>query len=680
MASEIRFTKIVATAGPATESEERLRSVFAAGCNVVRLNASHGTAAWRDDLLQRIRRVAGEMKLHVAVLLDLCGPKIRVATLSDDPLVLTADDVVTIGRHGLPEGAAKGFSTTYPAIVDDCRINETILLDDGALRLTVTAKAADRLTCRVAVGGRLLPRKGINLPETVISSPSLTAKDLEDLAWGLAAGVDYVGLSFVRCADDIVDLRRRIREAGSSARIVAKIEKPEAVADIERIVALSDAVMVARGDLGVEMDVAEVPLIQKRITRMAVRSATPVIIATQMLQTMIHLPYPTRAEVSDIANAILDGADAIMLSGETAVGDYPGEAVAVMDRIANLTEDHEKEFGAGRWRNADVARPPSAGDEVDSFSTSSSQAARAEYRRNLPYYQVTGKPLFVTFCTKDRMVLPESVRDIVLRHCVHDHGTRYQLHGAVVMPDHVHMVLTPLPDCHGNPFGVGEIMSGIKGASSHSVNRALGRHGTLWQEEWFDRVLRSDENTRVKVEYVCQNPVRKSLAPTADSYPWLWREWIEGREMSVVPAEGGRATQEGISLPAEGGRATLEGTPVLERALADGAARIAADVGARAIVVLTHSGATAQAVSKQRPDVSIVAISDRIETCRRMALYRGVFAVHHQEIIRSADLRSRVSQLLAEGKWVEPGSTVVIISGQFPDKPGSSDMLQVHRL
>jgi pyruvate kinase len=487
MASNIRFTKIIATAGPATESEDRLRTLFAAGCNVVRLNASHGTAAWRSAVYGRLRRPAADMQLHVGVLLDLCGPKIRVASLSSDPLPLVPDETVILGRHHLAPGAV-GFTSTYPAIVDDCRVDEAILLDDGAMRLVVTGIDPDGLTCRVAVGGLLLPRKGINLPETSISSPSLTEKDLEDLAWGLAAGVDYVGLSFVRHSEDIIDLKHRIGEAGSAAQVVAKIEKPEAVADAERIVAVSDVVMVARGDLGVEMDVAEVPLIQKRITRMAVRSATPVIIATQMLQTMIQAPYPTRAEVSDIANAILDGADAIMLSGETAVGDYPAEAVAVMDRIANLTEDHEDELAV-------ACRPT---DETQ-----------------------------------------------------------------------------PRP------------------AMADAAQRAAG---------------------------------------------------------------------------------------CLDRALADGAVRVAEDVQAGAIVVLTHSGATARAVSKQRPSVPIIAVSDRLETCRQMALCRGVFAVHHPEIIAPGNLRRRIGELLADGKWVEPGSAIVIISGQFPGTPGSSDILQVHRL
>ncbi|NLX58605.1 MAG: pyruvate kinase [Phycisphaerae bacterium] len=486
MASDIRFTKIVATVGPATEGMERLRALLDAGCNVIRLNASHGTPSWRTDVLARVRRAADEMHRHVAVLLDLCGPKIRVAALSADPLSLAAGDTVLIGRNSLPQGAV-GFTSTYPAIVDDCRVNEAILLDDGAMRLTVTDIGPDALTCRVEVPGLLLPRKGINLPETAISSPSLTQKDLDDLAWGLAADVDYIGLSFVRRPEDISDLRRRIREAGSAARIIAKIEKPEAVADVERIIALSDAVMVARGDLGVEMDVAEVPLIQKRITRMAVRSATPVIIATQMLQTMIHQPYPTRAEVSDIANAILDGADAIMLSGETAVGAYPREAVAVMDRIANLTEDHEKEFGAPCPPAAPTPRPASSDD--------------------------------------DRQPMPP-----------------------------------------------------------------------------------------------------------------------------------------------------------LNRALADGAVRVATDVGAAAIVVLTHTGATALAVSKQRPGIPVFAVSDRLQTCRQATLYHGVIAIHHPDHIQTPDVRQRVTELLADGKWVEPGSTVVIISGQFPGTPGLSDILQVHRL
>lgn len=479
MASPIRLTKIVATLGPATESESHIRALIDAGCNVVRLNASHNTTAWRQAVFDRVRKVSAETQRHVAVLLDLCGPKIRVEALSVEPLLLPEGEEVTLTDDGLhPE--KRNFTTTWPGMLDDCKPGDRILLDDGAMALVVRHRDAEGLHCTITTGGTLELRKGVNLPDTTLSTPALTDKDLDDLAWGMEAGVDYVGLSFVRRPDDLKELRRRLNEGGCGAGIVAKIEKPEAVACIEEILAETDAVMVARGDLGVEMNVEEVPLVQKRITRLAIAARRPVIVATQMLQSMIVSPTPTRAEVSDVANSILDGTDAVMLSGETAIGRYAAESVAMMDRVANLTEDHAREYVAG---------PPSA-----------------------------------------------------------------------------------------------------------------------------------------------------EAAPT------------------TCPCGS------------------------IEHALANGAVVTAHDIGAAAIVVLTHSGATALEVSCHRPDMPIVAISNRDDTCRRMAMYRGVLAIHHGGLIGAENLVGRVSDLLAERKWVEPGAMVVIISGQLPGKAGTSDSLRICRI
>ena len=276
MASSIRLTKIVATLGPASETEAQIAALIAAGVNVVRINASHGSADWRQMVYDRVRKVAADMDRHVGILLDLAGPKIRVNEQCCTPIPLENGETIFIMRQGLPE-SGKGFSTTFPEMIDDCQVGQSILLDDGAMALRVTGKQGDRLVCQVISGGLLEPRKGINLPQTEIRSPALTVKDRGDLAWGLAAGVDFVGLSFVRHPQDIIELRGLLDAAGSGARIVAKIEKPQAIEHIEEIIAATDAIMVARGDLGVEMPVEDVPLLQKRMIRLALRAGKPVI-------------------------------------------------------------------------------------------------------------------------------------------------------------------------------------------------------------------------------------------------------------------------------------------------------------------------------------------------------------------------------------------------------------------
>ena len=330
----IRRTKIVATLGPATGNRSAISALLEAGTNVIRVNASHGTAELRAEWIAAARRVAEDVDQPVAILLDLQGPRIRVGALSS-PRELTAGQHVVFA----PEEAARGdeLPTTYDRLATDARIGSRILLNDGLLSVEVTGVDAPRVRGRVVDGGILTAHKGMNLPGVQVSAPALTEKDREDVQDAVKAGVDYLALSFVRRAEDLEELRKLVPH---SIKLVAKIEKATALDTLERIVAASDAVMVARGDLGVELPFEQVPLVQKRLISEANHQGKPVITATQMLESMVHNPRPTRAEASDVANAILDGTDAVMLSRETAVGQYPVEAVRAMDRIIREMERH----------------------------------------------------------------------------------------------------------------------------------------------------------------------------------------------------------------------------------------------------------------------------------------------------------------------------------------------------
>jgi pyruvate kinase len=330
-----RRTKIVATLGPASDSPERLRALVAAGMDAARLNLSHGTHADHAERAQRVRDVEQEVGRPVALIADLQGPKLRVGALAE-PILLTRGEEVTICAE---EKATDGELPVAPAVIGDVlKPGHDVLIDDGLVRLRVEAVERGRARCAVVVGGKITSHKGVNLPGVPLPIPSLTRKDITDLEFALELGVDYVALSFVRSAADVRDLKALIEQANSHAHVIAKIEKSEAVDVLDDVLAETDAVMVARGDLGVEIGPALVPLLQKRIILKALERGKPVITATQMLETMIHSPEPTRAEASDVANAILDGTSALMLSGETAMGDYPVEAVAYMDRIARAIE------------------------------------------------------------------------------------------------------------------------------------------------------------------------------------------------------------------------------------------------------------------------------------------------------------------------------------------------------
>jgi pyruvate kinase len=335
MAVDRRRTKIVATIGPATSTPEAVKELIEAGVDAVRMNFSHGTRAEHAEWAGVVRQAQKELGKPLALIADLQGPKLRIGDL-DVPMTLAKDEqIAVVGK----ERADEGELPVMPAVIGEVlRPGHDILIDDGLVRLTVEEVEHGRARCRVVVGGEVRSHKGVNLPGVPVPIPSLTKKDLDDLSFALTLGVDYVALSFVRAASDVRDLQAIIRQQGSPARVIAKIEKAEAVEALDEIIAESDAIMVARGDLGVEIGAAPVPLLQKRIILRCLEQGKPVITATQMLESMVEHAEPTRAEASDVANAILDGTSAVMLSAETATGSYPVEAVATMDSIARAVE------------------------------------------------------------------------------------------------------------------------------------------------------------------------------------------------------------------------------------------------------------------------------------------------------------------------------------------------------
>jgi pyruvate kinase len=334
----MRKAKIVATLGPASHSPERLRELILAGMDVARVNMSHGTHEQHAATIKSARGVAAELNRPLAILLDLSGPKIRTGLLRDhEPLQLRAGETLTITTREVV-GENGVVSTSYKHLPQDVSIGNRILLADGLIELRVEQVSAADVVCRVVNGGELGEKKGINLPGVKLSTPSLTEKDHADLRFGIAEQVDYVALSFVRSARDCIGAKTLIEFLGGNIPLIAKIEKREALDDLDRIIEACDGVMVARGDLGVEASVESVPFYQKQIIAKANAAEKIVITATQMLESMTHEPRPTRAEASDVANAILDGTDSVMLSAETAVGDYPVEAVETMARIISFTE------------------------------------------------------------------------------------------------------------------------------------------------------------------------------------------------------------------------------------------------------------------------------------------------------------------------------------------------------
>lgn len=335
----MKKTKIVATLGPSTSDKEVLKQMILDGLNVCRLNCSHGSHEDHRKSIEMIREINAETGLNVAILADLQGPKIRTYEMENNGVMMEEGNIVTIVTERIT-GTAERFGISYSYMPRDVQAGERILLDDGKLVMeVVSTNGATEIQAKILHGGILSSKKGVNLPNTKISLPSLTEKDREDLEFALNMDVDWIGLSFVRSARDIIELKHIISNRQAKARVVAKIEKPEAIEDIDEIIKVTDALMVARGDLGVEIPYQNVPLIQKMLIRKGHQHAKPVIVATQMMESMITNITPTRAEVNDVANAVLDGADAVMLSGETSVGKFPVEVIRTM---VNIVEEMEK--------------------------------------------------------------------------------------------------------------------------------------------------------------------------------------------------------------------------------------------------------------------------------------------------------------------------------------------------
>ncbi|MFZ4100945.1 MAG: pyruvate kinase [Sphingobacterium thalpophilum] len=344
-------TKIVATLGPASSKKEVLLNMIKAGVDVCRLNFSHGKTEDHQEVIDIIRDINKKYKTNVGILADLQGPKIRIGLVKDGGINLVSGHKIEITTRELI-GDDKQIYITYQSFPSDVRSGEIILLDDGKIQMRVlSTNNKDSVHCEVVYGGILTSRKGVNLPNTKVSIPSLTEEDLANLEFALNNDVEWIGLSFVRSADDIIELKRIIARSDKTARVIAKIEKPEAVDNIDEIIEATDGVMVARGDLGVEMPMEQVPLLQKMIARKCRSASKPVIVATQMLESMITSPRPTRAEVNDVANSVLDGADAVMLSGETSVGEYPLIVIETMNKIIRNVEDNDYPYSTAKVLN-----------------------------------------------------------------------------------------------------------------------------------------------------------------------------------------------------------------------------------------------------------------------------------------------------------------------------------------
>jgi len=355
-----RRTKIVCTLGPSSNSKENIEQLVLSGMNMARINFSHGNYDEHASVIESIRAIASEYNVTLPVLADLQGPKIRVGQMEDGGQLIENGSYVTLTADESTKGTAKIIPIDYPNLHQDAVEGDKILMDDGLLELKIVKKEDADITAQVMVGGELKSRKGVNLPGVDISMASLTEKDIKDLQFAVSRDVDYVAMSFVRTANDIQDVMSRLRALGSQAGIIAKIEKPEAVENITEIIEETDGVMVARGDLGIEIASERVPLVQKKIIERSRKAGKPVITATQMLDSMIENPRATRAENSDVANAVLDGTDAVMLSGETAIGEYPTKAVEAMNKICRSIESNAQrlfnslEYSKPEWKEKQV--------------------------------------------------------------------------------------------------------------------------------------------------------------------------------------------------------------------------------------------------------------------------------------------------------------------------------------
>ena len=405
-----RRTRIVATLGPSSRDPEVIEQLVRAGVNVFRLNFSHGTHDEHREVYERVRAATAKAAPATAVLADLSGPKIRVGTFTSGSVSLREGDSVTVTTRAV-EGRPGLIPSQYAALADDVRPNDRILLDDGNLELRAERVEGSEITCRVITGGLLKNRKGINLPGVSVSAPALTDKDRRDAEFALGLGVDLLALSFVRRGEDVEALRKLVERSGSRAAIIAKIEKPEALEDIDAIIDAADGLMVARGDLGVELPPQTVPLAQDQLVDLARERAKPVIVATQMLESMIEHPRPTRAEVSDVATAVRNGADAVMLSGETAAGAYPVKAVEMMDEVVRRTESYLWSQGAfGFYRRKAASSTPISIE--DALAASNAQLSRDLRVRAIVVISTSGRSVAVVSSARPQApivaVLPDA--------------------------------------------------------------------------------------------------------------------------------------------------------------------------------------------------------------------------------------------------------------------------------
>jgi pyruvate kinase len=406
MPFNFRHTKIVCTIGPSSSSSECIRKLIQAGMDVVRLNFSHGDQETHCEIIKIIRRISVEENKEIGILQDLGGPKIRLGDLPSKEKLLTRDELIKLGTDKTDDPSI--IPVNYPYLMEDVSIGDRILLADGKVELKITDRFAAGLIARVVVGGVIQSRKGVNLPSSSLRISSFTEKDRSDLEMGLNSGVDFVALSFVRHEDDLIPVREIIARSKNKPMIIAKIETPQAVDRLDAIISIFDGLMVARGDLGVEMSFEEVPIIQKQIILACRKAGKPVITATQMLGSMMSNPRPTRAEAADVANAVLDGTDALMLSDETAAGEYPVESVKVLDRIARAIEPRMREFSAlgtpittlsGSIESAMGRAACQLADELKSSAiiaaTTSGSTARlvTRYRPSCPIIALTPDPL-----------------------------------------------------------------------------------------------------------------------------------------------------------------------------------------------------------------------------------------------------------------------------------------------
>lgn len=405
MIQTIHKTKIICTVGPAISSKEKITQLIQAGADAFRLNMSHGSHEVHLESLRIIRTVEKELNIHIPVIADIQGPKIRVGDLPGDGVVsllngreiFLADESVWKKK----QKPAELIPVRYPTVARDVRPGDAILFDDGLLKIRVMESDGSVVKALVVNGGLLKSRKGINLPNVNISQPAITVKDKKDMLFAIHNGCDYIAVSFVRNANDMVSARTFVQQHGGSAWLIAKIEKQEAIVNIDKIIEVSDAIMVARGDLGVEIPAAQVPVVQKRITRLCNEHAKPVIIATQMLESMVHNPRPTRAEASDVANAVLDGADVVMLSAETSVGAWPVETVAYMRMMCT---EAEQEYFYARSQSTHAPRKAIPGSRTDSIARAVATITEEMFINGIASLTYTGRT--VLFISSRRPSIP----------------------------------------------------------------------------------------------------------------------------------------------------------------------------------------------------------------------------------------------------------------------------------